>query len=300
MERPDGVLVVLKPPGMTSHDVVAYLRNLLGQPKAGHTGTLDPGVPGVLPVCLGRATRLAEYLMEGDKAYRAEITLGITTDTQDSFGRVLGERPADHVTPDELGRVLGTFTGILSQVPPMYSAVKHRGRPLYHLARQGIQVDRKPRLVHVKSLRLVRFEPGPHPRALLDVVCSRGTYLRTLCADIGEALGCGAHMSYLIRTCSGPFRLEDAWPLEEIRELHAGGMVEKAVLPVEKALVGLPAIQVDAAEAALVLHGRSPLGVTTGDLKPGTVVQLKGPEGTLLAVAEVLRERGLRLRKVFI
>jgi len=296
----DGVMVVLKPPGMTSHDVVAYLRTLLGQKKAGHTGTLDPGVPGVLPVCLGRATRLAEFLLEGDKAYRAEITLGITTDTQDAFGRVLEERPAGHITSEELGRVLASFTGILSQVPPMYSAVKRQGRPLYHLARQGIRVERKPRVISVKSLRLVRFEAGPNPRALLDVVCSRGTYLRTICADIGKALGCGAHMSYLIRTRSGPFRLEDAWPLEEIRDLHGGGMVEKAVLPMETAVAGLPALQVDAGEVALVRHGRSPLRVATGDLDPGTVVQLKGPEGALLAVAEVLRGRGLRLRKVLI
>jgi len=213
----EGIINVLKPPGMTSSDVVGWVRKRLHTKKVGHTGTLDPGVTGVLPICVGQATRLAEFLTAQGKAYRAEITFGVTTDTQDAFGQVTELKTPD-INIRDLNKVIKSFEGAISQCPPMFSAVRKNGKHLYEYARQGIEVARSEREVIISKLTVERWIEGEYPRAILNIECSKGTYIRTLCHDIGRELGCGAHMSHLVRLRSGPFRLEDSWTLEAIEE----------------------------------------------------------------------------------
>lgn len=228
----NGVLNVLKPPAMTSSDVVSHLRRILGEKKIGHTGTLDPGASGVLPVCIGRATKIADYIMHGDKEYIAEIAFGIETDTQDSYGSVTRVYDCT-VTRDMLEKILPAFTGTLMQKPPMYSAVKHEGKKLYELARKGIEVQKPPREVAVYGIEILH---GLKNRFLLRVKCSKGTYIRTLCVDIGIALLCGAHTSFLMRTETCGYRVEGAYTLPEIEELARGNVVESALIPMKQAL----------------------------------------------------------------
>jgi len=202
---------------MTSSDVVVRLRKILKTKKIGHTGTLDPEVTGVLPICIGKATRLAEYLTEQGKTYRCEITFGITTTTQDAYGEIL-KQESPHITEEDFIGILPGFLGAIQQIPPMFSAVKHQGKRLYELARQGIEVERKPREIYITSIKLMEWVQEDYPKAVLEIDCSKGTYVRTLCHDMGERLGCGAHMSKLIRLRSGPFRLEDSVSLASIEE----------------------------------------------------------------------------------
>lgn len=218
----DGIINLLKPPGMTSSDAVSFMRRILRIKKVGHTGTLDPGVVGVLPLCVGKATRVAEYLTAQGKGYLAEITFGLVTDTQDSYGEVVAQtRPK--VNKQDFQEALSQFEGEIEQIPPMFSAVRRNGKHLYEYARKGISMDREPRKVTITSTRLIRWEDGVYPKAIFEVSCSKGTYIRTLCHDIGEKLGCGAHMSFLVRTFSGPFTIEKSWTLEEIEEgIQAG------------------------------------------------------------------------------
>lgn len=210
----NGVINCLKPPGMTSHDVVDFIRKQLGTKKVGHGGTLDPGAAGVLPIFVGKATKAVEFFDDCDKEYVAEMTLGVTTDTGDNLGKVLEIRECE-AEPASIVETFGKFVGKIQQIPPMYSAVRHKGKKLYELARQGITVERKPRTVEIYSIELIKYEK---PRVLFKVSCSRGTYIRTLCEDIGRALGCGAHLSCLIRTKLGPFNISRAITLEEIKE----------------------------------------------------------------------------------
>ena len=237
----DGVLNIRKPGGPTSHDVVDEVRRIFEQKKVGHAGTLDPMATGVLVVCLGRATRIVEYLMGAPKEYRARMALGISTDTQDATGAVTGERDASPVTREAFEEAAAAFVGEIEQVPPMISALKHGGRPLYKLARDGITVERAPRTVTIHSIEVIGFQPGvggqepgaegASPSLLLEaeirVRCSSGTYIRTLCADIGEKLGCGAHMTALERTSVGRFRIEDSVTLEELCRASSEGRMGK-------------------------------------------------------------------------
>ena len=286
----DGVLNLIKPPGMTSHDVVAVVRRTLGVKKVGHTGTLDPGVAGVLPICVGRATRLAEFIAGAEKAYRAEITFGVTTDTQDSFGEVQTETDASHLTRGDVAYALTQFQGEIAQIPPMVSAVKVGGKRLYELAREGVEVERAARPVTIHRLQLLDFRPGPHPIAFVDVVCSKGTYIRTLAADLGAALGVGAHMSYLVRTRTGGFTLNDAATLEDLAAGRA------SLLSPAAALGDMARATVTGRAAERLLHGVAP------DEKPGhpegTKVALLDGQGDLLALAEVAGGH-YRLLKVF-
>ncbi len=286
----DGILNLLKPPGMTSHDVVSVVRRSLGIKKVGHTGTLDPGVAGVLPICVGRATRLAEFITGEDKAYRAEITFGVTTDTQDSFGEVTSEKDASHLTRGDVAYMLTRFHGQIMQVPPMVSAVKVAGKRLYELAREGVEVERQARPVTIHKLQLLSFRPGPHPVAMVDVVCSKGTYVRTLAADLGDKLGVGAHMSHLVRTRSGSYTLADADTLED---LIAG---KARMMSPASALGDMPRIAVAGAAAERLTHGVAPrLSVGHPD---GTTIALLSQDGDLLALAEA-SAGSVKLLKVF-
>ena len=231
----DGVINIYKERGFTSHDVVAKLRGVLRQKKIGHTGTLDPDAVGVLPVCLGKGTKICEFLSDEDKTYRAVLRLGVTTDTQDHTGKVLRERSVD-VTEEQVREVIEEFEGKQMQLPPMYSALKVNGRKLYELAREGREVERKAREVYFYEIEILRIEL---PLVEMKVTCSKGTYIRTLCPDIGEKLGCGGCMQELTRTRVGTFYLEDSLTLAQVERLAREGTLEQEVVPVEEMFQGL-------------------------------------------------------------
>ncbi len=234
-----GMINVYKEAGYTSHDVVARLRGIFKQKRIGHTGTLDPDAVGVLPVCLGSGTRLCDLLTDRRKEYVARLRLGMVTDTQDSSGRVLEEREVT-ASPQEVRRTILSFQGELLQVPPMYSALKVGGKKLCDLARAGKEVERAPRPISVYELEITE---QAHPEYTIRVSCSKGTYIRTLCHDIGQALGCGAVMTALTRTAVGEFRIEDARTLKELEELAGRDGLSEAVIPVEAAFAALPALK---------------------------------------------------------
>jgi tRNA pseudouridine55 synthase len=248
----DGILVVNKPLGWTSHDVVARVRRLTHQKRVGHAGTLDPMATGVLLVCLGRATRVAEYLMASDKTYRAVVRLGVETDTYDAEGQVVGTRPVD-VDESALRGALQKFVGEIDQVPPMYSALKREGKPLYKLARQGVEVERAARRVTIHDITLREFMS---PDVTIDVRCSPGTYIRSLAHDVGAALrgACGAHLTALTRLASGSFTIDDAVKLEDLTGLaDLSGLLR----PMDAALQALPAVTLDADQARRITQGQA-------------------------------------------
>ena len=292
----NGILNVLKPPGMTSHDVVSFIRRLSGEKKAGHTGTLDPGAAGVLLVCCGRATRLIEYL-DHDKQYRAEITFGVVSSTGDSFGELQEREIPAGFSKEAVSAVLPCFTGDISQIPPMTSAVRHQGKKLYELARRGKVVERRSRTVRIYEIRLAGWFHCPdNPRALLDIRCTAGTYIRTLCQDIGEKLGCGAHMSFLLRTGVGDYTIDGAFALEELKILNCGGRLEEAAVSIEEAMSFLPAVEMGEGAVKPVTSGATlhlpGVKKMPGGILEGSLVTLWGG-GQILGVARaVLDERG--------
>lgn len=238
-----GIINIYKEPGYTSHDVVAKLRGILKQKKIGHTGTLDPAAEGVLPVCLGKGTRLCDMLTEKTKTYRAVMLLGVETDTQDTTGTVLHEYPADAIcrdlTEDKVRETAESFVGPYEQIPPMYSALKVNGRKLCDLAREGVVIERNSRPVEIISLRI---ESMDLPRVTMTVCCSKGTYIRTLCHDIGERLGCGACMEHLVRTQSGNFRIEDSIKLGEVERLVREDALMERITSIEEPFADCPQI----------------------------------------------------------
>ncbi len=252
----EGVVTLLKPPGMTSSNGVYDVRRIFGEKSAGHLGTLDPGAAGVLPVCLGRATRLFDYLVDKEKTYVFEIAFGLTTDTLDAYGRVT-ETGEAAVSEQALADVLAQFVGTQMQTAPIYSALKVGGRKMYDLARAGEYVEPRQREIAIHSLRIL--ERTAENRYLLETVCSRGTYIRTLCADIAKGLGTVAYMSFLLRSASGPFRLERAWTVTEMEERKAAGRLSETLMSCEEALAFLPALvlppdRLKAAKNALETH----------------------------------------------
>lgn len=248
----DGILNIYKEKGFTSHDVVAVVRRTLHMKKVGHTGTLDPDAEGVLPICVGRGTKLADIIMDGRKSYRAVLHLGITTTTEDASGEIVEEKP---VVFDEgkIRETINTFIGELEQIPPMYSAVKINGKKLYQLAREGKEIERKARKITVYDIKIRRFISPCQVE--MDVDCSKGTYIRTLCADIGKALGCGGHMASLLRTATGGFSLENAIKLHELKLLEEAGQVETVLLKLEDALEGYTRVFVSEKSTKLLYNG---------------------------------------------
>jgi tRNA pseudouridine55 synthase len=249
----DGILNIDKPAGITSYGVVARVKRLSGERRVGHGGTLDPEATGVLPVCLGRATRVVEYIMGTPKSYRAVIELGTMTDTYDAAGKVVGRADPSGVDRRTLEAALKAFLGEIRQVPPMFSAVKHDGRPLYDLARAGQDVARESRPVTVYRLDIVEWQP---PRFTLDVACGRGTYIRSLAHDLGQALGCGAHLAALTRTRYGRFDIADAAALEELEAAFGGDDWRHFVYPMDFPLSGLSAAVIGEEEAAAMRKGQ--------------------------------------------
>lgn len=291
MNELNGVLVVDKPKGITSFDVVREVRRALGVKKVGHTGTLDPMATGVLPICIGEGTKIAQFITEATKAYDATVKLGSTTDTLDAEGKVLETRAVPPLTRELLEQACHKFRGTFAQVPPMYSAVKIGGKRLYELARAGEEVERAARQVTVHQLTLRDFSAD---EIQLSVTCSKGFFVRTLAAELGEALGCGAHLCALRRTHSGPFALAQAIPLAEV--VAQGAPLARArLVGLNDSLSDLPALSVTQAEAGRVKHG----GLVEVPGQRTGLHRVLDPAGALISVAEVTRGR-LVYRRVFL
>lgn len=286
----DGFLVIDKPVGITSHDVVSRVRRLLGIRRVGHTGTLDPFATGVLPVAVGEGTKAIPFLDEGEKEYEAELLLGTVTDTLDHTGTVVRHTGWDTVTEAALLERMAGLTGTISQTPPMYSAIKQGGQPLYKLARKGVEVERQPRQVTIHCFELLSCTL---PTATVRVRCSRGTYIRSLADDLGRLLGCGACLSGLRRTRSGPFDIADAVTLEELASLAATDSLATVLVSPRDALAHLSEITLSREQAELVSHGRLP------ELEGHDGLRRLTHGGRLIAVTDLDREHRPVLRRVF-
>jgi tRNA pseudouridine55 synthase len=288
-----GVLVVDKPVGLTSHDVVQIIRRGTGIRRAGHTGTLDPRASGVLVVLIGPAVRLSEYVSASDKRYQATIRLGSSTDTYDAEGRVVSSASMENISEDQFEEALEQFVGEIEQIPPPYSAIKVQGRKAYEMAREGEEVNLEPRTIQVYSLELLEWAP---PEVVVDVFCSSGTYVRSLANDLGEVLGSGAHLVGLRRTKSGRFTLRDAVPLRRLQEAFVAGDWYKYLIPAAEALADWPLIELDGDEVELVRHGHRV------EAEPGMKGWARGvsEQGDLVALLELDDEsHEWQPRKVF-
>lgn len=273
--RVDGVLLLDKPVGLSSNAALQRVKRLFNAEKAGHTGTLDPMASGMLPICFGEATKFARFLLDADKHYRAEIRFGVTTTTHDAEGEIVAEQPIA-LERAQIESALPAFTGALQQTPPIHSALKFKGRNYYDYARKGIDIPRAPRAVEVKELVLVDWSS---PIAVLDVLCSKGTYIRTLAADLGMALHCGAHLAGLRRIGSGGFRIDDALALDALAEMN-GDERDARLLPVDCLLDALPRLDVAGDDATRLRHGRA-IGAPT---HASERFRAYGPDGDLVGV----------------
>ena len=278
-----GVINVYKEKGYTSHDVVAKLRGIVGQKKIGHTGTLDPDAEGVLPVCFGRATRLCDMLTDKDKVYETVMLLGIETDTQDISGSVVKELPTEHLTEEIVLKAIKRFEGSYAQVPPMYSALKVNGQKLYELAREGKIVERKARQVEIFSIEVLEMKL---PRVRMRVHCSKGTYIRTLCHDIGQALACGACMETLLRTRVERFTIDDAKKLGEIESLKKEGHLSEILLPIDQMFSNYRKVTVLPRGEKLAYNGNSVYkrNVAEGAASDGEEVRLYDKNGSFIGI----------------
>jgi tRNA pseudouridine55 synthase len=297
-----GVVVVNKPSGPTSFDVVRRIKGLYKVKRVGHTGTLDPTATGVLPICVGEATKVAGFVSDGEKEYEAVVRFGETTDTQDAAGKTLSRKPCEGVSEARIAEELKGFTGLVEQTPPMYSARKIEGKRLYELAREGLEVEREARTVHIDEARLTSYAGAlAHPGGGSEVIdagifvrCSKGTYLRTLAFDLGERLGCGAHLRGLRRVRVGSFTIDDAIGLDELMRIakeEGRDALARTLLPLSRALEDLAELRLDAAIAKRVAHGHAPGPADLSRLRAppyprGRRVRLVEPDGKVLAVAE--------------
>lgn len=276
----NGIIVVNKEKGFTSHDAVAVMRKILGTKKVGHTGTLDPEATGVLPICVGKGTKVSDMLTNSDKEYVARVTLGLTTDTEDIWGEVVEEKDASHITEEMVKDAAKKFVGEIEQIPPMYSAIKINGKKLYEYARKGIEVERKSRVVTIKDIEVFDFENGTFK---MRVACSKGTYIRTLCHDLGASLGVGACMSELMRTKSSVFTIENALTLEQIKEKAEAGKVKDIIVSVDELFSDLEKIVLTEDYTAKILNGMF-LNVKLPDGK----YRVYGFDGAFICVGQIL------------
>ena len=288
--RPEGFLIVDKPAGISSAGVVAAVKRTTGVRKAGHTGTLDPFATGVLVCCLNRAARLSRFFLHGSKRYDAEVCLGTETDTQDVTGRVTAEMPWESVTEAQIRTCAARFEGWSDQLPPVYSALKHRGKPLYRLAREGAAVQKPPRRILIHAIRIVEIDL---PRIRMQVHCSAGTYIRTLAADMARALGTCGHLSALRRTASSHFDLSAAVALDDLSRLVGEGALWRHVIPMAEALRDFPRAEADAVLVKKIRHGRpvhekdlAIAGIDTGRRSHPYIKVVDRSSGDLLAVLE--------------
>lgn len=293
----DGILLLDKPLEMSSNDALQRVKWLYKAQKAGHTGSLDPLATGLLPLCFGAATKVSTYLLDADKHYWVRIKLGITTSTADAEGEVLSERPVPDYSEAELLAVLEEFTGEISQIPPMYSALKHKGERLYNLARQGIEVEREPRQVQIHEIRLTSFG---NPEFELEIHCSKGTYIRTLAEDIGERLGCGGHLAALRRTGVGPFREgEQMVTLEQIEECSRDGFaaMDAFLLPLESGFAHWPEVRLGADS---VFYFKSGQAVLVPKAPTSGWVRVHDELGRFFAVGEIDEDGKVAPRRLLV
>lgn len=286
----NGIIIIDKPMGRTSHDMVYVMRKMTGIKKVGHTGTLDPEATGVLPVCIGSATKVADMLTLSDKCYRAELVLGMTTDTQDADGEVLTEC-AVTCTEDEIREAIMSFVGEIEQIPPMYSAIKQNGKKLYELARQGIEVERKKRKVTINSIDILKIDGE---RVTIDVSCSKGTYIRTLCEDIGLKLHVGAYMNTLRRTKTGPFTIEDSYTLKELEVLKEKGQLESVLISVDRMFESYPKIILNPKQVKSITNG---VQMSYNGIE-GQSYRLYDEKGKFLCISK-MQDGKLKLEKAF-
>lgn len=293
----NGVIVLDKPPGMSSNDAVQRVKRLFFARKVGHTGSLDPLATGVLPLCLGEATKFSQYLLNSDKRYLADVRLGIATDSGDADGEVLRQREVCGVDRARIDAALDAFRGDIEQVPSMFSAVKHHGKPLYKLARQGIEVEREARPVTIYRNDIVAFVGT---RLTLDIHCSKGTYVRTIAHDLGEALGCGAHVDALRRTKAGPYSEDDMATLDDIAQARAEHRVDDLLRPVASTVGQWPQVALSGAPAFYLKQGQPvlvPHAPTTGWVR---LVEGTQDDGHFIGVGEILEDGRVAPRRLIV
>ncbi|MBW8190981.1 tRNA pseudouridine(55) synthase TruB [Neiella marina] len=298
----DGVILVDKPTGMSSNGVMIKVRGMFTAQKAGHTGALDPLATGMLPICLGEATKFSQFLLDADKRYRVVARLGQRTTTSDADGELVSEKPVD-VTSEQVEHALVQFRGDIEQVPTMFSALKHQGKPLYHYARQGIHIERPPRPIHIFSFEIVELNDV---WLTMDVHCSKGTYVRTLVDDLGEVLGCGAHVAELRRTHVAHYPTEQMMTLEQLQalrdkadqaELPAGEYLDPCLLPTDSPVVALPLVEIDLQSADFLRNGQ-PVQVVSN--QPIGQVRIKSESGEFLGVGELNDEGELAPKRLVV
>jgi tRNA pseudouridine55 synthase len=287
----DLIIALNKPKDITSQDAVTKVKKILKVKKAGHTGTLDPMATGLLLVCINRATRLASYFSNLGKEYRAVMKLGETTDTQDACGKIIARSDKIEIGNATIEECLVSFKGNILQQPPMFSALKHEGQPLYKLARKGIDVDRKPREVSIYDIDVLNIN---YPFVTFRVACSKGTYIRTLCDDAGKKLGVGAHLFELERTAIGPFRIEDSLSFDELKNVDINEAGIKGIYTMDKALSWMPELKIDDVTINAVKHG-NPIMILTlsDDYKKAEGIRIKSPDDEFLAVGSFSPERNI-------
>lgn len=278
----DGVIVLNKTFGRTSHDMVSFIRKVFKIKKVGHTGTLDPAATGVLPICIGKATKTADMLTASDKSYVAEIVFGMTTDTLDAEGEILSEQPYDFINKEKLLSVINNYIGEIYQIPPMFSAIKKNGKKLYELARNGITIEREKRLVNIKNIKLLSFD-SERGTARISVDCSKGTYIRSLCDDIGAEIGCGAYMNSLERTASGRFKIEESYTEEDILKAKENGTLLDIIKPIETLFPDYPKIYLNEKQSQLVKNG---VRIYYKGLKTGMFYRIFDNLGNFIAISE--------------
>ena len=290
----NGILVVDKPAGISSNDVVQQAKRLFGAQKVGHTGSLDPLATGVLPLCFGEATKFSQYLLDADKKYWAQVRLGITTETADADGEVIAQADTSGITESQVTAALETFVGEIEQIPSMYSALKHQGQPLYKLARQGIEVERAPRRISIYSAELLQFSEASIE---LRVHCSKGTYIRSLAEDLGAALGCGGHVSALRRLAAGPYEEAQATTLDELREVGDVREMDALLLPVSSAVGSWPAVRLHEDTAHYVRQGQ-PVQVAHAPKDGWVQIFELAEEDRFLGVGEILTDGRVAPRRL--
>ena len=287
----NGVLLLDKPQGMTSNFALQKVRRLFGAQKAGHTGALDPLATGVLPLCFGESTKFSQFLLDSDKRYRTTYQLGAFSTTCDSDGELLDETDTSDITLEQIESELEAFRGDIEQVPPMYSALKHEGQPLYKLARQGIVIERKARPVTIYHIEILDFRPGPFAQLDLDIKCSKGTYIRTIAEDLGKALGCGAHVAKLHRSEAGPFKESQCISLGELREALGEQPPERLdahLLPIDSPVDDLPALRLPEATAFYFMQGQPVMDAQAYRIVgEGGMVRVFEQDGDFLGLASI-------------
>ena len=296
----DGILLLDKPLGVSSNHALQSVKRLYEAAKAGHTGSLDPLATGVLPLCFGEATKFSQYLLDADKAYESTFVFGTVTDTGDAEGRVLEDKDASGVTESNVITALQAFEGDIEQIPSMFSAIKQGGQPLYKLARKGLEVERKPRSVVIKTLQMRAFRGGERPEADIYLECSKGTYVRSLAEDLGRAIGCGAFVSALRRTRAGPFGIEDSMTLNALEALKGAGesgQLDTLLLPTDAALGALPLVRLSESSGFYMRQGQ-PVMVSNGP-RDG-IVRVALDSGEFLGVGEMLDDGRVAPRRLIV